>query len=109
LQNFGASFSNFNYIGISNPGAAAANYSGVINSGLDLAVVPDFNAPQFQDFSLKPTSALVNAGITSRPTPFQDFAGNLRDAQPDIGAFEFAATPVLNVRSNPLRKGPKDQ
>lgn len=109
LRNFGASFSNFNYIGIANPGAAAPNYSGVINTGLDLAVVPGFRAPQFEDFSLMQNSPLVNAGIASRPTPFQDFAGNLRDAQPDIGAFEFVATPILNVHNNPLRKGPKDQ
>lgn len=109
LRNFGASFSNFNYIGIANPGAAAPNYSGVINTGLDLAVVPGFRAAQFEDFSLMQNSQLVNAGITSRPTPFQDFAGNLRDAQPDIGAFEFVVTPVLNVHNNPLRKGPKDQ
>ena len=109
LRNFSASFSNFNYIGISNPGAAAPDYSGVINTGLDLSVVPGFNAPQFQDFSLMPHSMLVNAGVTSRPTPFQDLAGHLRDAQPDIGAFEVVPTPVINVRSNPLRKGPKDQ
>lgn len=109
LRNFGAGFSNFNYIGIANPGAAAPNYSGVINTGLDLAVVPGFRAPQFENFSLMKNSALVNAGTTSRPTPFQDFAGNLRDAQPDIGAFESVATPVLNVHNNPLRKGPKDQ
>ncbi len=57
-----------------------------------------------------PNSMLVNAGITSRPTPFQDFAGNLRDARPDIGAFEFVPTPVLNVRSNPsaTRRRPID-
>jgi len=109
LRNFGASFSNFNYIGISNPGAAAPDYSGVINTGLDLSVVPGFNAPQFEDFSLMPHSMLVNAGITSRPTPFQDFAGHLRDAQPDLGAFEVVPTPVINVRSNPLSRGPKDQ
>jgi parallel beta helix pectate lyase-like protein len=109
LRNFGASFSNFNYIGISNPGAAAPNYSGVINTGQDLSVVPGFIAAQFEDFSLMPTSMLVNAGITSRPTPFQDFAGHLRDAQPDVGAFEVVSTPTLNVRNNPLRKGPKDQ
>ena len=109
LRNFGLSFSTVNYIGISNPSAAAPDYSGVINTGLDLSVVPGFNAPQFQDFSLMPHSMLVNAGITSRPTPFQDFAGHLRDAQPDIGAFEVVPTPVINVRSNPLRRGPKDQ
>jgi len=109
LRNFGLSFSSINYVGISNPGAAAPDYSGVINTGLDLSMVPGFNAPQFQDFSPKQNSKLVNAGITSRPTPFQDFAGHLRDAQPDIGAFEVVTTPVLNVRSNPLRKGPKDQ
>ena len=109
LRNFAASFSNFNYIGIANPGAAAPNYSGVINTGLDLAVVPGFTAPQFEDFSLMQNSPLVNAGIASRPTPFQDFAGNLRDAQPDIGAFEFVTTPVLNVHNNPLRKAPNAQ
>lgn len=111
LRNFGANFSNFNYIGIANPGVAAPDYSGVINNGLDLSVVPGFNAPQFQDFSLMPRSMLVNAGITSRATPFQDFAGHLRDSHPDIGAFEVVPTPVINVRSNPLSKGPgpKDQ
>lgn len=75
LRNIGVSFASFNYIGISNPSAAAPNYSGVINLGLDLSVVPGFRAPQFEDFSLMPNSMLVNAGITSRPTPFQDFAG----------------------------------
>lgn len=101
LRNLGVNFFNFSYVGISNPGAAAPNYSGVLNTGLDLSVVPGFDAPGEQDFSLMPNSPLVNAGITSRPTPFQDFAGHLRDAHPDIGAFEFVPTPVLNVRSNP--------
>ncbi len=111
LRNIGFNFLNLSYVGISNPGAAAPNYSGVLNTGLDLAVVPGFDAPQEQDFSLMPNSMLVNAGITSRPTPFQDFAGNLRDAHPDIGAFEFVPTPVLNVRSNPsaTRRRPIDQ
>jgi len=109
LRNFGVNFPNLSYIGISNPGVAAPNYSGVINTGQDLAVVPGFSASQFEDFSLMKTSMLVNAGITSRPTPFQDFAGHLRDAQPDIGAFEVVTTPVVNVRNNPLHKGPKDQ
>jgi hypothetical protein len=110
-DNYGNTLRNsqLDFAGISNPGAAAPDYSGVINTGLDLSVVPGFNAPQFQDFSLMPHSMLVNAGTTSRPTPFQDLAGHLRDAQPDIGAFEVVPTPVINVRSNPLRKGPKDQ
>jgi hypothetical protein len=110
-DNFGNTLRNFqlDFAGISNPGAAAPNYSGAINTGLDLSVVPGFRAAQFEDFSLMPNSMLVNAGIRSRPTPFQDLAGNLRDAQPDIGAFAFVATPVLNVRSNPLRKGPTNQ
>ena len=109
LRNSGLSFSTVNYIGISNPSAAAPDYSGVTNTGLDLAVVPGFNAPQSEDFSLMKNSILVNAGTSSRPTPFQDFAGHLRDAQPDIGAFEVVPTPVINVRNNPLRKGPMDQ
>ena len=71
--------------------------------------MPGFNAPQSEDFSLMKNSMLVNAGTSSRPTPFQDVAGHLRDAQPDIGAFEVVPTPVINVRSNPLRMGPKDQ
>lgn len=107
LRNFGVNFFFFPYIGISNPGAAAPNYSGVLNTGLDLSVVPGFDAPQERDFSLMPNSMLVNAGITSRPTPFQDAAGNLRDSHPDIGAYEFVATPVLNVRSNPNANGRK--
>ncbi len=111
LRNLGVNFFTFSYVGITNPGAAAPNYSGVLNTGLDLSVVPGFDAPQEQDFSLMPNSMLVNAGITSRPTPFQDFAGNLRDAHPDIGAFEFVPTPVLNVRSNPsaTRRRPNSQ
>lgn len=110
-DNFGNTLRNFqlDFAGISNPGVAAPNYSGAINTGQDLSVVPGFRAAQFEDFSLMQGSMLVNSGITSRPTPFQDLAGNLRDAQPDIGAFEFVTTPVLNVRNNPLRKGPKDQ
>ncbi len=112
-DNFGNTLRNFqlDFAGISNPGVAAPNYSGVLNTGLDLSVVPGFEAPQVQDFSLMPNSMLVNAGITSRPTPFQDFAGHLRDSHPDIGAFEFVPTPVLNVRSNPnaTRRRPNDQ
>lgn len=110
-DNYGNTLRNFNisFFGISNPGAAGPNYSGVINTGQDLSVVPGFNAPQFRDFSLIKNSMLVNAGTTSRPTPLQDFAGNLRDAQPDICAFEVVTTPLVNVRSNPLRQGPKDQ
>ena len=110
-DNFGNTLRNFqlDFAGISNPGVAAPNYSGVINTGLDLAVVPNFTAPQNEDFSLMKNSMLVDAGITSRPTPRQDFAGHLRDTQPDIGAFEVVPTPLVNVRSNPLRKGPKDQ
>ena len=44
LRNIGVSFASLNYIGISNPSAAAPNYSGVINTGLDLSVVPGFRA-----------------------------------------------------------------
>jgi Right handed beta helix region len=51
LRNFGANFFNFNYIGISNPGAAAPNYSGVINTGQDLSVVPGEEAV-FPTFSI---------------------------------------------------------
>ena len=110
-DNFGNTLRNFqlDFAGISNPGVAAPNYSGVINTGLDLSVVPNFTAPQNLDFSLMQNSMLVNAGITSRPTPFQDFAGHLRDAQPDIGGFEVVPTPIVNVRNNPLRKGPRAQ
>ena len=107
LRNFAVNFFFFPYVGISNPDAAAPNYSGVLNTGLDLSVVPGFDAAQERDFSLMPNSMLVNAGITSRPTPFQDAAGNLRDSHPDIGAYEFVATPVLNVRSNPNANGRK--
>lgn len=110
-DNFGNTLRDFQLVfaGISNPGVAAPDYSGVINTSLDLSVVPGFNAPQLQDFSLMPHSMLVNAGITSRPTSFQDFAGHLRDSQPDIGAFEVLQTPVINVRSNPLSRRPTDQ
>lgn len=112
-DNFGNTLRNFqlDFAGISNPGAAAPNYSGVLNTGLDHSVVPGFDAPEEQDFSLMKNSPLVDAGITSRPTPFQDFTGNLRDTHPDIGAFEFVPTPVLNVRSNPnaTRRRPNAQ
>ncbi|HET8924991.1 MAG TPA: right-handed parallel beta-helix repeat-containing protein [Candidatus Acidoferrum sp.] len=107
LRNFNVNFFFFPYIGISNPSAAAPNYSGVLNTGLDLAMVPGFRAPQFEDFSLMANSPLVNAGIASRPTPFEDFFGHLRDSQPDIGAFEFVTTPNLNVRNNPNSNGRK--
>eukprot|EP00437_Effrenium_voratum_P023042 CAMPEP_0181413554 /NCGR_PEP_ID=MMETSP1110-20121109/9034_1 /TAXON_ID=174948 /ORGANISM="Symbiodinium sp., Strain CCMP421" /LENGTH=558 /DNA_ID=CAMNT_0023536375 /DNA_START=95 /DNA_END=1771 /DNA_ORIENTATION=- len=39
------------------------------------------------DFHLLPTSPAINAGITSSVTT--DFDGKTRDAEPDIGAFEF--------------------
>lgn len=100
LNNINVAFFTFNYVGISNPQAERPNYSGVINTGLDLAVNPQFSSPTMGNFTLRPTSPLINAGLTTRPTPFQDFALNLRDTPPDIGAYEFVAdTPPSTASS----------
>jgi hypothetical protein len=93
LKNINFAFVDFNYVGISNPQAEGRDYSGVINTGLDLAVNPEFNSAQTGDFTLQPGSPLINAGLTTRPTPFQDLALSLRDTPPDIGAYEFEKDP----------------
>lgn len=89
LKNINFAFVDFNFVGISNPKAEGRDYSGVINTGLDLAVNPEFTSAQTGNFTLQPGSPLINAGLTTRPTPFQDFSLHLRDTPPDIGAYEF--------------------
>jgi Right handed beta helix region len=94
LKNINFAFVDVNYVGISNPKAEGRDYSGVINTGLDLAVNPEFTSAQTGNFALQPGSPLINAGLTTRPTPFQDFALSLRDTPPDIGAYEFETDPT---------------
>jgi len=78
---------------ISNPKDATNNYAGAINTSLDLSVDPLFVNAKNRDFSLLRTSPVVNKATTSRPVPSRDFAGTLRDATPDIGAFEYFNIP----------------
>ena len=78
---------------ISNPKDATNNYAGAINTSLDLSVDPQFVNAKARDFSLLKTSPVVNKATTSRPVPSRDFAGTLRDATPDIGAFEYFNIP----------------
>jgi hypothetical protein len=89
LKNINFPFVDFNYVGVSNPQVEQPNYTGVINTGFDLAKNPEFTSPHTGDFTLSPGSPLINAGLTTRPTPFQDLALHLRDTPPDIGAYEF--------------------
>ena len=69
---------------ISGPGWAGSN--GNINGD------PLFVNEPGGDYHLTPASPAVNAGTTIG-APLDDLDGALRDAQPDIGAFEFAAVP----------------
>jgi copper-binding protein NosD len=100
LKNINFAFVDFNYLGISNPQAEDPNYTGVINTGLDLAKNPEFTSAQTGDFTLSSGSPLINAGLTTRPTPFQDLALHLRDTLPDIGAYEFEQNPASHTSSS---------
>ncbi|MGB9103883.1 MAG: right-handed parallel beta-helix repeat-containing protein [Terriglobales bacterium] len=93
----------FNFLPITNPQMSNGNYSGVINSGHDLSVNPDFVNFQDGDFALKPNSKLVNAGTT--PGPMRDLAGNMRDSKPDIGAFEVVEQVKDIDHGHPKAKG----
>ncbi len=48
---------------------------------------PQFNGSVIYDYSLDSTSAAIDQGITTFVV--SDLAGNERDAQPDLGAYEF--------------------
>jgi len=48
---------------------------------------PQFNDPVIYDYSLDSTSAAIDQGIPTFVA--SDLAGNERDAQPDLGAYEF--------------------
>lgn len=89
MKNFNFAFVDGNYVGVSNPQVERPDYTGVTNTGLDLAKNPEFTSAPTGDFTLTPGSPLINAGLTTRPTPFQDLALHLRDTPPDIGAYEF--------------------
>ena len=80
---------------ISGPGWAGSN--GNINSN------PLFADELNGDYHLMTTSPAINAGTTIG-APLDDFDGAWRDAQPDIGAFEFGAEPrpLLTVTTEEL-------
>jgi hypothetical protein len=69
---------------ISGPGWAGSN--GNINGN------PQFVSQAAGDYRLATASPAINAGSTIG-APLDDFDGAWRDAQPDIGAFEFGAVP----------------
>ena len=53
---------------------------------------PMFVNPENEDYHLQAGSPCINAG-TPEGAPSDDIEGNLRDAHPDIGAYEYAAPP----------------
>ena len=82
---------------ISGPGWAGSN--GNING--DPLFVDEPNG----DYHLTAASPAINAGTTIG-APLDDLDGAWRDAQPDIGAFEFGAAtrPLLTVTSRAARR-----
>ncbi|HLY49567.1 MAG TPA: choice-of-anchor Q domain-containing protein [Solirubrobacteraceae bacterium] len=80
---------------ISGPGWAGSN--GNINTD------PMFVNEAGSDYHLAAGSAAINAGTTVGAAPF-DRDGARRDAQPDIGAYEYGAAPrpLLTVTAYPL-------
>ncbi|MDD5086391.1 MAG: right-handed parallel beta-helix repeat-containing protein, partial [Candidatus Nanoarchaeia archaeon] len=56
----------------------------------NLITNPNFIDADTGDFHLQPTSLAINNGIDVGVN--YDFEGNLRDSQPDIGAFEFISS-----------------
>ena len=49
--------------------------------------IPDFVAPDFYDYRLDSLSPATDAGVATGI--YQDLAGNPRDANPDLGAYEY--------------------
>lgn len=84
----GADFdNNFVYVpNTSNPGMLSC--SGGSGNSQSFTVNPRLTDVANFDFSLQSNSPLINAGRTSG-APASDFAGEMRDGQPDIGAFEY--------------------
>ncbi|BFM16385.1 hypothetical protein R50073_25680 [Maricurvus nonylphenolicus] len=69
-----------------------------LGNGADLAPLAD-NGGFGRTHALLPTSLAIDpAGLTGAPTA--DQVGNLRDATPDIGAFEFGASNAAPVLDN---------
>ena len=75
------------------------------NNTLNLSM-SDFELtdPENNDFTLTSSSTyLIDKGIDT-DTPSHDFLGNLRDSQPDIGAYEYQ-TPVKFLQTFAIRHG----
>ena len=78
--------------GISSGTVVENNIAGFVQSD-------HFNNPSVFDFSLKAGSSAINTGSALSPTT--DITGYIRDATPDIGAYEYRAEPrrlFRNVR-----------
>jgi|GEM_PF-1251684 len=63
--------------------------SGASGTG-NIDVDPKFVDAANGDLRLVGTSPVINAGTTFETTPSTDFSGTTRDANPDMGAFEYA-------------------
>ncbi|MHA2101344.1 MAG: choice-of-anchor Q domain-containing protein, partial [Candidatus Kariarchaeaceae archaeon] len=88
-----------------NPGSSTVQFKNnlIYPGGTDISIYCEdisfshsgtiFGDPKFinlldNDFHLQEGSPAINAGLSS-DTPDYDFDGNLRDSQPDIGAYEY--------------------
>ena len=81
-------------------GWASAGYGGTGNSTGDLSGDPLFFSRE--DLALQPSSPAIDAALTS--TESVDFAAQPRSGIPDIGAFEFDPSHILQTGPWPIRE-----
>nr|MBK9653043.1 T9SS type A sorting domain-containing protein [Bacteroidota bacterium] len=83
--------------------SCVANFNGPLTNVIgNITTNPDFINPGANDFHLMATSLCINAGNLVNSSPI-DLDSNLRDAQPDMGAYEIvsvAPAPFANLQSS---------
>ncbi|MBL0052182.1 MAG: T9SS type A sorting domain-containing protein [Bacteroidetes bacterium] len=83
--------------------SCVANFNGPLTNVIgNITTNPDFINPGANDFHLMATSLCINAGNLVNSSPI-DLDSNLRDAQPDMGAYEIvslAPAPAANLQSS---------
>ncbi len=82
----------FNYVSNGLANATAVNAHASVNSSGNIDGSPDFTDESARHFTLIDTSAAINQAA---PGQTEDKRQAIRDSQPDIGAYEYAATPVV--------------
>lgn len=94
-----------------NAWSGGATESCITQSGAgDVTSAPQFNNPAGGDLSLKSTSPLIDAGATISGVAETnlDVRGAQRDSNPDIGAYEFGATPPASDTCDSIFGGATD-